>query len=127
MKPWSCLRSLHDPIDFSVFRLDLKLGTHSSSSATLVTQLEKSSIAKLINEHIGTALTHMDKLHTRVEDISSEVLVTGDLNAGKSTFVDAILGRPVMPVDQLHTQGAPGVSLSPPSHPTLGNHCRLKF
>ena len=92
--------SASDPIDFSVFQLDLKLGTHSSSPATLVTQLEKSSIAKLINERIGTALTHMDKLRARVEDISSKVLVTGDLNAGKSTFVNAILGRPVMPVDQ---------------------------
>ena len=92
--------SASDPIDFSVFRLDLKLGTHSSSPAALVTQLEKSSIAKLINERIGTALTHMDKLRARVEDISSKVLVTGDLNAGKSTFVNAILGRPVMPVDQ---------------------------
>ena len=56
----------------------------------------------------------MDKLHACVEGISSEVLVTGDLNAGKSTFVNAVLGRPVMPVDQLRTQGAPRVSLSPP-------------
>jgi len=89
-----------DPLDFNVFRLDLKLGTHSSSPATLVTQLEKSSIAKLIDDHIGTALSHMDKLHARVEDTSSKVLVTGDLNAGKSTFVNTILGRPIMPVDQ---------------------------
>ena len=111
-----------DPIDFSFFRLGLKLGTHSSSPATLVTQLEKSSIAKLINERIGTALTHMDKLRARVEDISFKVLVTGDLNGGKSTFVNAILGRLVMPIDQLRTQGDPGVSFSPPSHPPLGNH-----
>ena len=89
-----------DPLDFNVFRLDLKLGTHSSSPATLVTQLEKSSIAKLIDDRIGTGLSHMDKLRARVEDTSSKVLVTGDLNAGKSTFVNAILGRSVMPVDQ---------------------------
>ena len=92
--------STSDPLDFNVFRLDLTLGTHSSSPATLVTQLEKSSIAKLIDERIGTALGHMDKLRARVEDTSSKVLVTGDLNAGKSTFVNVILGRPVMPVDQ---------------------------
>jgi len=92
--------STSDPVDFSVFRLDLKLGTHPSSPATLVTQLEKSSIAKLIDDRIGTSLNHMDKLRARVEDTSSKVLVTGDLNAGKSTFVNAILGRPVMPVDQ---------------------------
>ena len=123
MKPWSCLRSRHDPIDFSVFRLDLKLGTHSSSSATLVTQLEKSSIVKLINERIGTALTQMDKLCARVEDISFKLLITGDLNVGGSAFVSAILERPVMPVDQVRTQGAPGVSLCPSSHPPLGNQC----
>jgi mitofusin len=92
--------STPDLLDFKVFRLDLKLGTHSSSPATLVTQLEKASIAKLIDERIGTALNHTDKLRARVEDTSSKVLVTGDLNAGKSTFVNAILGRSVMPVDQ---------------------------
>ena len=89
-----------DPLDFNVFRLDLKLGTHSSSPAALVTQLEKSSIAKLIDDRVGVALNHMDKLRSRVEDTSSKVLVTGDLNAGKSTFVNAILGRSVMPADQ---------------------------
>ena len=92
--------STSDPLDFNVFRLDLKLGTHSFSPATLVTQLEKSSIAKLIDDRIGTGLSHMDKLRARVEDTSSKVLVTGDLNAGKSTFVNAILGRSMMPVDQ---------------------------
>jgi len=89
-----------DPLDFNVLRLDLKLGTHSSSPAALVTQLEKSSIAKLIDDRFGTVLNHIDKLRARIEDTSSKVLVTGDLNAGKSTFVNAILGRPVMPADQ---------------------------
>ena len=89
-----------DPLDFNVFRLDLKLGTHSSSPAALVTQLEKASIAKLIDDRIGASLAHIEKLRARIEDISSRVLVTGDLNAGKSTFVNAIVGRPVMPVDQ---------------------------
>lgn len=92
--------SSSDTLDFNVFRLDLKLGTHSSSPAALVTQLEKSSIAKFINDRIETSLGHMDKLRARIEDTSSKVLITGDLNAGKSTFVNAILGRPVMPVDQ---------------------------
>ena len=92
--------STSDPLDFNVFRLDLQLGTHSSSPSALVAQLEKSSIAKLIDDRIGTALNHMDRLRARVEDTSSKVLVTGDLNAGKSTFVNVILGRPVMPVDQ---------------------------
>jgi mitofusin len=92
--------SSSDPLDFNVIRLDLQLGPHSSSPTSLVTQLEKSSIAKLIDERIRAALSYMDKLRARVEDTSSKVLVTGDLNAGKSTFVNAILGRPAMPVDQ---------------------------
>ena len=88
--------------DFNVLRLDLKLGSqHSSTSAaSLVSQLEKSSIANLLDERITTSVTHIDKLRLRVEDISSKVLVTGDLNAGKSTFVNALLRREVMPVDQ---------------------------
>ncbi|KAE9396275.1 P-loop containing nucleoside triphosphate hydrolase protein [Gymnopus androsaceus JB14] len=85
--------------DFSVLRLDLKLGPNSTV-ASLVSQLEKSSIANLLDERIGSSLNHVDKLRLRVEDTSSKVLVTGDLNAGKSTFVNALLRREVMPVDQ---------------------------
>ncbi|KAF9468687.1 transmembrane GTPase fzo1 [Collybia nuda] len=88
--------------DFHVLRLDLKLGASgmSNSAASLVSQLEKSSIANLLDERIGSSLNHIDKLRLRVEDTSSKVLVTGDLNAGKSTFVNALLRREVMPVDQ---------------------------
>lgn len=88
--------------DFNVLRLDLKLGAHgtSNSAASLVSQLEKASIANLLDERIGSSISHIDKLRLRVEDTSSKVLVTGDLNAGKSTFVNALLRREVMPVDQ---------------------------
>jgi mitofusin len=88
--------------DFNILRLDLKLGSHGSSNspASLVSQLEKASIANLLDERIGASINHIDKLRLRVEDTSSKVLVTGDLNAGKSTFVNALLRREVMPVDQ---------------------------
>ncbi|KAG5353900.1 hypothetical protein C0989_000143 [Termitomyces sp. Mn162] len=88
--------------DFHVLRLDLKLGASgaSNSAASLVSQLEKSSIANLIDDRITCSLSHINKLRQRVEDTSSKVLVTGDLNAGKSTFVNALLRREVMPVDQ---------------------------
>lgn len=91
-----------DSADFNILRLDLKLGAHgaSASPASLVSQLEKSSIANLLDERIGASISHIDKLRLRVEDTSSKVLVTGDLNAGKSTFVNALLRREVMPVDQ---------------------------
>ena len=45
-------------------------------------------------------MTHLEKLRLRVQDTASKVLVTGDLNAGKSTFVNTLLQRDVMPVDQ---------------------------
>ena len=87
--------------DFQVLRLDLKLGPGGAqTAAALVSQLEKSSIANLLDERIASSMSHVDKLRTRVEDTSSKVLVTGDLNAGKSTFVNALLRREVMPVDQ---------------------------
>lgn len=88
--------------DFHVLRLDLKLGPTgaSNSPAFLVNQLEKASIANLIEERINHSMDHIDKLKTRVEDTSSKVLVTGDLNAGKSTLVNALLRREVLPVDQ---------------------------
>ncbi|KAF7356738.1 Transmembrane GTPase [Mycena venus] len=88
--------------DFHVLRLDLKLGSTSSanSAASLVSQLEKSSIAHLLDERLAASVAHIDKLRLRVQDTSSKVLVTGDLNAGKSTLVNALLRRQVMPVDQ---------------------------
>jgi mitofusin len=97
-----CLIPTTHADDFHLLRLDLKLGAHgsSSSAAALVSQLEKSSIANLLDERLGNASGHMAKLRLRIEDTSSKVLVTGDLNSGKSTFVNALLRRHVMPVDQ---------------------------
>ncbi|KAI8907214.1 P-loop containing nucleoside triphosphate hydrolase protein [Gorgonomyces haynaldii] len=43
---------------------------------------------------------HMDKLEVRLQDARARVLVTGDLNAGKSTFVNTLLRRQVVPDDQ---------------------------
>ena len=98
----SGLVSSKDDADFNVLRLDLNLGPRgsSSSASSLVSQLEKNSIATLLDGRIESSLKHIEKLRARVEDITSKVLVTGDLNAGKSTVVNAILRRQVMPVDQ---------------------------
>lgn len=58
--------------DFHVFRLDLKLGSHGSSSspAVLVSQLEKSSTANLFDGCILKAQQHIDKLRLRVDTSS---------------------------------------------------------
>ncbi|KZF26722.1 hypothetical protein L228DRAFT_216932 [Xylona heveae TC161] len=84
--------------EFSVLKIDLKLGALSQSE--LVHSLEKGSIASLLDGKIGHSIRHLLSLRDRIEDISSKVLVTGDLNAGKSTFCNALLRRKILPEDQ---------------------------
>lgn len=84
--------------EFSILKLDLKLG--ALSQAELVHSLEKASIASLLDGKISQSIKHLLSLRDRIEDTSSKVLVTGDLNAGKSTFCNALLRRKVLPVDQ---------------------------
>ncbi|CAO3656192.1 unnamed protein product [Mucor fragilis] len=47
-----------------------------------------------------TCLHHLHRLKTRVSDPLSKVLITGDLNSGKSTLVNALLNKDMLPVDQ---------------------------
>lgn len=84
--------------EFSVLKLDLKLG--SLHQTELVHSLEKASIASLLDGKISGSIKHLLSLRDRIEDTSSKVLVTGDLNAGKSTFCNALLRRKVLPEDQ---------------------------
>lgn len=84
--------------EFSVLKLDLKLG--SLHQTELVHSLEKSSVAALLDGKIQSSIRHLQALRERIEDTSSKVLVTGDLNAGKSTFCNALLRRKVLPEDQ---------------------------
>lgn len=84
--------------EFSILKLDLKLGTLHQTQ--LVHSLEKGSIASLLDGKIRSSVTHLLKLQERIEDTSSKVLITGDLNAGKSTFCNALLRRKLLPEDQ---------------------------
>lgn len=84
--------------EFSILKLDLKVGT--LSQAELVHSLEKKSIASLLDGKISASVRHLLALRDRIEDTSSKVLVTGDLNAGKSTFCNALLRRKILPEDQ---------------------------
>ena len=86
--------------NFSILKLDLNMGA-SKNSKTIISDLEKASIAKLLNQRFSAALDHLAALQKRVYDPQSRVLVTGDLNAGKSTLVNALLRRSeVMPTDE---------------------------
>jgi len=84
--------------EFSILKLDLKIG--ALSQAELVHSLEKKSIASLLDGKISASVRHLLSLRDRIEDTSSKVLVTGDLNAGKSTFCNALLRRKILPEDQ---------------------------
>lgn len=84
--------------EFSILKLDLKLG--SLHQADLLHSLEKKSIASLLDSKISSSMKHLRSLQERIEDTSSKVLITGDLNAGKSTFCNALLRRKVLPEDQ---------------------------
>ncbi|KAI2621846.1 transmembrane GTPase fzo1 [Xylaria nigripes] len=84
--------------EFSILKLDLKLGALHQSE--LVHSLEKGSVASLLDGKIRTSIKHLASLRERIDDTSSKVLVTGDLNAGKSTFCNALLRRKVLPEDQ---------------------------
>lgn len=84
--------------DFSVLKLELRMG--GRTQADLVHSLEKSSVASLLDGQIQQSIRHLYSIKERIEDTSSKVLVTGDLNAGKSTFCNALLRRKVLPEDQ---------------------------
>ncbi|KAG0166231.1 mitofusin [Apophysomyces sp. BC1034] len=82
--------------ELNILNLNLKVG-HSTAD---LGSLEKQSIANLLDEKLSQCVRHLENLFTRVADTSSKVLVTGDLNSGKSTFVNALLKRELLPADQ---------------------------
>ena len=43
---------------------------------------------------------YLKKLKHRIKDNSSKVLITGDLNSGKSTLINALLQQSILPTDQ---------------------------
>lgn len=83
---------------FSVLKLELKV--QGLNQTDIVHSMEKKSIASLLDGKINQSVRHLLSLRDRIEDTSSKVLVTGDVNAGKSTFCNALLRRKILPEDQ---------------------------
>lgn len=84
---------------FQVLNLDLTfVGGHENSN--IIDGLEKSSLASLLESKVTKTLKHLDALKDRINETASKVLITGDLNSGKSTFCNALLRRKVLPADQ---------------------------
>lgn len=88
----------------SILALELQLSqsshAHPTNLATTLAMLGQDTVAQMVSGRLTAAGKHLAALKVRVEDTSSKVLVTGDLNAGKSTLINAILRRELMPVDQ---------------------------
>ncbi|CAJ0637997.1 15858_t:CDS:2 [Entrophospora sp. SA101] len=82
-----------------LLNLDMKM-PDTSSAEDVVKGLNPTAIGKLMDKKFTSILKRTDNLITRVSDKSSKVLVAGDVNAGKSTFVNTLLRREVMPIDQ---------------------------
>ncbi|KAI3659906.1 hypothetical protein MP638_003406 [Amoeboaphelidium occidentale] len=55
---------------------------------------------QLLKKKFTEAVGHLQKLKSRVNDTTSKILITGDLNSGKSTFINALLRRDLLPSDQ---------------------------
>lgn len=84
--------------EFSVLKLNMNV--QGFTQAEIAHSMKKESIASLLDGKINQSIRHLLTLRDRIEDSSSKVLVTGDLNAGKSTFCNALLRRKVLPEDQ---------------------------
>ncbi|KAI9251123.1 P-loop containing nucleoside triphosphate hydrolase protein [Helicostylum pulchrum] len=81
---------------------DIYYPTTSSFNILAVQDIEtlSDSIPQLLVQKLIGCIGHLNNLTARVSDTSSKVLVTGDLNSGKSTLVNALLKQDILPVDQ---------------------------
>lgn len=84
--------------EFSVLKLHMNV--QGFTQAEIAHSMKRESIASLLDGSINHSVRHLLLLRDRIEDTSSKVLVTGDLNAGKSTFCNALLRRKILPEDQ---------------------------
>lgn len=89
-----------DPLDgaaFKVLKINLKMGHNDHK---VMSTLDKKTISTLLEQKLSLQVKYLLNLKERIDDTSSKVFVTGDLNAGKSTFCNALLRRQVLPEDQ---------------------------
>lgn len=87
-----------EEIDLRILKLNLQLSPLDLNNG--LNSLDKSSISVLLEQKLTQQVKFLLNLKDRIDDTSSKVFVTGDLNAGKSTFCNALLRRKVLPEDQ---------------------------
>ncbi|KAJ1506940.1 mitofusin [Coelomomyces lativittatus] len=67
---------------------------------TTLPMLPKQTLSNLLLRKLKDIVTHLNHLESRILDKTCRILVTGDLNAGKSSMINALLRKPILPVDQ---------------------------
>ncbi|OAA37216.1 GTPase FZO1 [Metarhizium rileyi] len=92
------LISLATAPELHILRLDVRFG--ASHKNEFVQKLGKDTIASVLEEKMHTCIRQLLALRERINDPLSKILVTGDVNAGKSTFCNALLRRRILPEDQ---------------------------
>lgn len=95
--------NIDDVHDLYVLQVNFKLegNYHGGKNNGNNIQLDKDVMAKLLTKQIQISLNHLSSLQKRVDDVSSKVFITGDLNTGKSSFCNSLLERHLLPEDQL--------------------------
>lgn len=57
-------------------------------------------LGRAMCSRLDECIQYLDRLRLRILDKTSKILVTGDVNSGKSTFVNAMVRRCILPMDQ---------------------------
>ena len=79
----------------------MALKTSGYEDADLIfDNLDGSSIKNMVDSKLLEVCEHIDRISNRIKDTTSKILVTGDVNAGKSTFVNSLLKKSLLPTDQ---------------------------
>jgi len=86
--------------EFSILKLDLKMDGLPQTEIIHSLRKDSKALAQLLDGQIRKSMRHLSLLRERIEDTSSKVLITGDLNSGKSTFCNALLRRKILPEDE---------------------------
>lgn len=97
VEPESCVLSEEVNKQLQILRPEVMMAAHEEN---IIHTMNPKAVGEIMEQQFVKVQKHLTKLHVRVEDISSKVLVTGDLNAGKSTFCNALLRQRVLPTDQ---------------------------
>lgn len=89
---------LEEPYSFEILKINLKIDP--ASGENVLANLDKQALSSLLSRKLLQIERHLSSLKLRIDDTSSKVLVTGDLNSGKSAFCNALLRKKVLPEDQ---------------------------